>query len=339
MANVTIKDIAEKSGVSTATVSRVLNRSGYASAEIKDKVFSVAKELNYRPNGIARSLKMHKTNTIGIIIPDISNPYFMKISKGIEDVIQNEDYVLIFVSGDESPIKEEKTLKVLLENRVEGIVLATSSEDDENITKIQQAGVPVVLIDRKLENQLVDLDFVVEDNVEAAYQLTKYLIEQGHRHIGVINGSLKVSTGMERYMGYKKAIMEYGMEENADLVFNGNFIQEDGEEAVAKFFERDTKPTAILSFNNTMTYGAVLQLSRMGLTVPDDIVVASYGETEIAQLLKPPGIISVKQSPYEMGVRVGEILLERLANKEKEATHEIFTPKLDIYENNVKEVK
>ncbi|WP_099159504.1 LacI family DNA-binding transcriptional regulator [Virgibacillus ndiopensis] len=333
MPNVTIKDIAEKSGVSTATVSRVLNKNGYASTEIKNKVFSVAKELNYRPNGIARSLKMHKTNTIGIIIPDISNPYFMKISKGIEDIIQKEDYILIFVSGDENPVKEEKTLKVLLENRVEGIVLATSSEDDENITKIQQAGVPVVLIDRKLENQLDDLDFVVEDNVEAAYQLTKYLIEKGHRNIGVINGSLKVSTGMERYTGYRKAIKEFGIEENTDFVFNGNFIQEDGEEAVTKFFELETKPTAILSFNNTMAYGAVLQLTRMGLTVPDDVVVASYGETEIAQLLKPPGIISVKQSPYEMGVRVGEILLERLANKDIEATHEIFTPVLDIQED------
>jgi LacI family transcriptional regulator len=332
LSNVTIKDIAEKAEVSTATVSRVLNNSGYASPENKEKVLSVAKELNYRPNGIARSLKMHKTNTIGIIIPDISNPYFMKISKGIEDTIQKKDYILIFASGDENPVKEEKTLKVFLENRVEAIVLATSSDNHETISRIQEAGVPVVLIDRKLESQKANLDLVVEDNVNGAYQLTKHLIQQGHCHIGVINGSLTVSTGRERYEGYQKAMKEFDLEEHGDFIFTGNFHEKDGKEAVKHFFQLETKPTAILSFNNTMTYGAVLQLTQMGMKVPDEIVVASYGETNIAPLLKPPGIVSVKQFPYEMGVKAGEILLDRLMNKDKEIVKEVFNPVLNLKE-------
>lgn len=329
MNNITIKDIAEKSGVSTATVSRILNNSGYASAENKEKVLAMAKKLKYQPNRIARSLKMHKTNTIGVVIPDISNPYFMRISKGIEDVLQKEDYILIFVSADENPVKEEKTLNVLMENRVEAIVLATSSENGTIIENIQQSDVPVILIDRKLKDRSVNLDLVVEDNMKAAYNLTKYLLQEGHKDIGVINGSLTVSTGMERYEGFQKALKEFEMKENPDLVFNGNFDQRDGEIAVADFFKRQRKPTAILSFNNTMTYGAVLQLSRLGLSVPDDIMVASYGETEIDQLLEDPGIISVKQSPYEMGLRVGEIILDRLANKDKGATQEVFSPIFD----------
>ena len=332
MINVTIKDIAKKSGVSIATVSRVLNNNGYASAEIKEKVLSVAKELNYQPNGIARSLKMHRTSTIGIIIPDISNQYFMKISKGIEDVLQKSGYILIFVSSDENPIKEERTLKVLLENRVQGIVLATSSDNDGIIKQIQNAGIPIVLVDRKFENKKIPLDLVEEDNVEGAYQLTKYLIQNGHTRIGVINGSLNVSTGRERYAGFKKAMQEFGMEEITPLVFDGKFTQADGEEAVARFFTSETKPTAIVSFNNTMTFGAILQLTKMGIKIPDDVVVASYGETDAAQLLTPSGIVSIKQSPYEMGVRVGEILLHQLQGKAMKPIHEIFKPILDVSE-------
>ncbi|WP_261130861.1 LacI family DNA-binding transcriptional regulator [Bacillus sp. Marseille-Q3570] len=330
MINVTIKDIARMSDVSTATVSRVLNNNGYASAEIRDRVLSVAKQLNYQPNGIARSLKMDRTSTIGVIIPDISNPYFMRISKGIEDTLEQSGYILMFVSSDENPHKEEKTLHALLKNRVQAIVLATSSENDETITKIQEKGVPVVLIDRKLGDHSGHLDSVVEDNVEGAYQLTKYLLQKGHRHIGVINGTLEVSTGRERYEGYKRAIREFQIEEDPELVFNGKFNQEDGEEAVTHFFTLDQKPTAILSFNNTMTFGVILQLAKMGYTVPDDIVVASYGDTEASQLLKPPGIVCIKQSPYDMGVKVGEILLNQLNGHAKEPVHEIFKPELDI---------
>ncbi|MGP4079231.1 LacI family DNA-binding transcriptional regulator [Pseudalkalibacillus sp. R45] len=330
MINVTIKDIARMSDVSTATVSRVLNNNGYASAEIRDRVLSVAKQLNYQPNGIARSLKTDRTSTIGVIIPDISNPYFMRISKGIEDTLEQSGYILMFVSSDENPHKEEKTLHALLKNRVQAIVLATSSENDETITKIQETGVPVVLIDRKLGNQSGHLDSVVEDNVEGAYQLTKYLLQKGHRHIGVINGTLEVSTGRERYEGYKRAIREFQIEEDPELVFNGKFNQEDGEEAVTHFFTLDQKPTAILSFNNTMTFGVILQLAKMGYTVPDDIVVVSYGDTEASQLLKPPGIVCIKQSPYDMGVKVGEILLKQLNGHAKEPVHEIFKPELDV---------
>src|SRR5690625_622084 len=155
---------------------------------------------------------MHKTNTIGVIIPDISNPYFMRISKGIEDTIEKSGYILIFVSGDESPEKEERTLKALIENRVDAIVLATSNEDNEMIETVQKTGIPIVLVDRKIEENLTDFNFVIENNFQGAYQLTKYLIDQGHHQIGVINGLLRVSTGMDRYLGYQHALKEYGME-------------------------------------------------------------------------------------------------------------------------------
>lgn len=330
MRNVTIKDVARESGVSTATVSRVLCNKGYASNEVRERVLSVAKELKYQPNALARSLKKHKTNTIGVVIPDISNPYFMKISRGIEDTVYQNGYNIIFASGEEKPKKEKELLNLLFEKRVDAIVLATSGENEETVDKIRNNGIPIILVDRALKNKDETIDFISEDNFEAAYELTKYLIEQGHTRIGVVNGSLQVSTGFERYNGFKKAINDFGLEESPDLIFNGNFYQEDGEKAVECFLNKENKPTAILTFNNTMSFGVLLQLTRMGYTVPNDVVVASYGEIEAAQLLKSPGIIYVSQSPYEMGVRVGEILMNRLLKNVKGPIIEKFRPKLKI---------
>ena len=328
MARITIKDIARESGVSTATVSRVLNNTGYASNEIREKVMEIADKLNYQPNAIARSLKMKKTNTIGVIVPDIGNPYFMQISKGIEDIVQQDGYNLIFGSGDESPKKESEILKVLLEKRVDAIVLATSGNNTESIKRVINADVPVVLIDRKAEDEDLDFDSVFEDNFQGAYQLTEYLIKNKHEDIGVINGSLSVSTGSERYAGYQQALKDNGLKLNEDLVYNGNFLVEDGKKAVNHFFNRLNTPTAILSFNNTMTFGVVVQLTKLGVKIPKEIVVASYGQTEIGQLLSPPGIVYIKQSPYKMGTSAGELVLDRLRNRSKKATHRVFKTEL-----------
>lgn len=314
MTKITIKEIAKEAGLSIATVSRVLNKSGYVSEEAKEKVLSISQSLNYLPNAIAISLKKEKTNTIGVVIPDITNSYFMKISKGIEEAIHKHGYTLIFGSGSENPIKEREVLQVLFEKRVDAIVLATSGGNEDLIKSIKANGIPIVLIDRKINQEDVDLDWVVEDNINSAYELTKHLFELGHTRIGVINGSLKVSTGMDRYNGYKKALKEKGLDEDPALTFFGGFIESDGEKAINQFMQLPSKPTAIISFNNTMTFGAILQLIKIGYKVPKDIVVASYGEVEAAKLLEPPGIIYTTQVPHEMGRRTGEILIDRLVN-------------------------
>src|SRR5690625_3979190 len=189
----TIRDIARESNVSIATVSRVLNNTGYASDKVKNSVLKAAKKLNYQPNAVAKSLKSNKTNTIGVIIPDISNSYFMDISKGIEDTISNNNYNIIFCSSNENPAKERKLLKVLFEKRVDAIVVATSGENDKQILKLKKYGIPVILVDRKIDES-IQIDTVVENNFEAAYEITKQLILLGHKNIGVVNGPLNVTT-------------------------------------------------------------------------------------------------------------------------------------------------
>ncbi|MGX6442416.1 LacI family DNA-binding transcriptional regulator [Neobacillus sp. K501] len=330
MTNVTIKDIAKELNVSIATVSRVLNNSGYASKEMTKRVLATAKRLNYQPNGIARSLKKHQTNTIGVIIPDISNPFFMKISKGIEDTVLKGGYHLIFASSDENPKKEKEMLKVLFEKRVDSIVLATAGENDELIKRIKFSGVPIILIDRKIKNIELELDYVIEDNEEGAYQLTSYLIHKGHKRIGVVNGSLSVSSGHERYLGYKKALLIHGLHESPDLIYCGNFTQGDGYYAAEKFLSLREPPTAIISFNNTMAFGVLHQLTQQGLSKFKNLVIASYGENEAAQLFTIPEIVCIKQAPYEMGVRVGEIIINKLVNNDLEPIYEKFKPILNI---------
>nr|WP_233522688.1 LacI family DNA-binding transcriptional regulator [Peribacillus glennii] len=334
----TIKDIARELNVSTATVSRVLNQSGYASLEVKRQVLAAAKKMNYQPNAIARSLKKHQTKTIGVILPDISNPYFMKISKGLEDVVYESGYHLIFSSGNDNPEKENEMLKVLFEKRVDAIVLAPSGENDELIHKIKNTGIPVILVDRQLSNEAVGLDYVTEDNFEGAYQLTSYLLEQGHKQIGVVNGPLSISTGFERYEGFRSAIKRYNIEVDHKYIYHGDYTQEAGYKAAKYFFDLAEKPTAILSFNNRMTFGVLLELAERGLSNYEHLDIASYGETEATIFLKAPKIITLHHSSYEMGARVGEILMEKLVKNKEESVnekpkqHTIYTQKSTIWQ-------
>ncbi|WP_197970024.1 LacI family DNA-binding transcriptional regulator [Mesobacillus harenae] len=325
---VTIREVAKESGVSTATVSRVLNDTGYVSDEIKSRVLNSVKNLNYQPNAVARSLKQSKTNTIGVIIPDISNPYFMKIAKGIEDRTWDAGYNLIFSSSDGKLEKEHQLLKLLVEQRVDAIVLVTSGSENELAKSINESGTPVILIDRRLNHEQSDFDLVEEDNVQGAYYLTEKIIQRGHTRIGVIAGSFQVSTGTDRYEGLTKALKQYNIPLDENLIYIGDFTRSSGEKAVDYFLSNDDYPRAIISFNNLMTEGVLYSLFQKGFKVPKDFDVASYGGTDLDILLEPPGIITISQDPYKMGIKTGDILLKRLVMGESGPFYEKFTPEI-----------
>lgn len=332
MSKATIKQVAAAAEVSTATVSRVLNESGYVSEEIRARVMAAVNRLNYRPSAIARSLKQDKTFMIGVIVPDISNPYFMGISRGVEDVVGPEGFQLMFCSSDENPEKEKRLLKLLQEKRVDAIVLATSGGNDQMIKQLAESRLPIVLVDRKLDSDEAGriLDLVAEDNTEGALRLTTRLLLDGHVRIGVVNGPTRSSTGRERYMGVLKAMKEYGLK-SEPIVYNGDFSTEDGVRAVRKFISTEKPPTAIISLNNQMSLGVLLEIVRSGLTIPGDMAVASFGEVEAGPLLKESGLYYIDQHPYDMGVKAGEILLRRIRNEEAEPI-----PAYEIFSNEVK---
>lgn len=312
MINPTIKDVADKAGVSIASVSRVLNNKGYASEPMRKKVLEAAEKLNYVVNDVAKSLKTNRTNTIGVLIPDIGNPFFMQISKGIEDEISNANYNILFTSGKENIKKEEELLKLLIKKRVDGIALASAGLHTNLLNNIINSNIPLVLVDRKIEGLENKADCVVENNVEGAYQLTNKLVSEGHKKIGIITGLTRVSTTIERYNGYEKLMKEYNLEIDEKYIYYGDYSEEAGKKAIEYFANLINPPTAILSFNNTMTAGASKQLMKKYLSDELKFTIASYGEIEFQNYLKNLNIYSVKQNPYKIGRLVGKIIMKKL---------------------------
>lgn len=306
MLKATIKQVAAEAEVSTATVSRVLNCSLKVSDEARLRVNEAIAKLHYEPSAIARSLKQDKTYMIGIIVPDITNPYFMEISKGIEDTVGQCGFQLMFCSSDENNDKEGRLLQLLNEKRVDAVVIATAGGNGAKIASMSRSGLPVVLIDRSLEGgeDLESLDLVAENNAEGAFMLTKRLLEDGHTALGVVNGPSSVSTGRERLEGVLRAMREWGIEEPLHI-YNGDFTIQGGIRAVRRFWQAEHKPTAIISLNNRMTFGVLLELVRSGLNIPSDVAIASFGEVEAGQLLKRPKLYYIDQQPYVMGRRTG----------------------------------
>lgn len=309
----TIKQVAAEAGVSTATVSRVLNESGYVSPEVRDRVAAAVAKLHYQPSAIARSLKQDRTHMIGVIVPDISNPYFMGLSRGIEDTIEEHGLQLMFCSTDENPDKENRLLRLLVAKRVDAIVLATSGGGRDVLERVVNAGLPVVLIDRRLTDEYAKLpvDLVAEDNRKLAYKLMNRLLDDGHKRVGIVTGPRHATTAIERLDGALAALRERGLDGGA-LVYDGGFTTEGGRLAARSFLAEERKPTAIVSLNNHMSHGVLIELVRNGLRIPSDMAVASFGEVEAGQLLNDPGIYYIDQQPYEMGQATGELLLARL---------------------------
>lgn len=318
MSNPTIKDIAREAGVSIASVSRVLNSDGYASESMKQKVNEASQKLNYFTNDIAKSLKTKKTNTIGVLIPDIANPFFMDISKGIEDSISDTDFNLIFTSGMEDIDKEKELLELLIQKRVDGIVLASAGVHKDILNNILATNIPIILVDRKIKTIANQVDLVIEDNFEGAYQLTNKLINDQHEKIGVINGRLSVSTGIERFEGYKGLMHDKKIEIDSNYIFEGDYSEESGKKAIQYFSKLPTPPTAILSLNNTMTVGATKELMDSFLQDDDTFTIASYGEIEFQNYLKNIKIYCVKQNPYKMGRKIGEKIMSKLFSENSE---------------------
>jgi|HigsolmetaGSP11D_1036233.scaffolds.fasta_scaffold00842_11 LacI family transcriptional regulator len=331
---VNIKQVAREAGVSTATVSRVLNDSGYASKEARERVYQAIERLNYRPSAIARSLKQDRTSTIGILVPDISNPYFMQMSKGIEDVVRGEGYHLIFASTDEDPEKEAHLLGLFSEQRVDVVVLAASASTEAQLAQMVRSGIHVILADRRLPGASLELDTFIEDNVAASRELTECLIREGHERIAVIHGGIKVSTSAERLAGCRAAMEAHGIRTDERYWFDGRFTEEGGKKAVRQWLGTEPRPTAVLALNNAMAFGALLQLNDAGVKIPEEMAVASFGEVEAAKLLKGSNMWHVRQKPRQMGEEIGRRILAVRQNEEllRARAEKTFKPEIARYD-------
>lgn len=309
----TIEDVAKLAGVSIATVSRVINNLGGVREETKKKIKNAIEELNYIPNQVARSMVKKKTKTIGVIIPDIRNPFFPLLVSGIEQSAREKGYFTMLSNTNESVDIEIETLKIFQERGVDGLIVTTADENGKHLKEIIESGIPIVAVDRQIKQ--FEIDTVLVGNYDGAYQATRHLIYQGHKEIAIICGPLNTTPGLERFNGYKRALQDYNLEINSKWILQGDFRESSGYELTKKLFKTsDHIPTAIFSSNNLMTLGCIKAIQDMGLCIGKDISLVGFDDIEVATFINPK--LTVISRPMEkLGEVAFELLYERMSNK------------------------
>ena len=308
---INIKDVANKAGVSTATVSRVLGDFPGVRDKTRKKVLKAVSELNYEVNAVARNLRQKKTNSIGIIVGNVLSQFYSVIAKSVEDTNNKFGYNTILCNGDENPEKELEYLKVLKSNRVDGIILTPTGKNSEYVQHLIDSRTKMVLLDRLIEG--VDCDAVLVDNTNGAYKAVKYLIDQGYRKIGIVDAYLDRTTGAERLKGYLQAIEEAGIAKDDSLIKIGNFKKESGKRLTRELLKQSNRPEAIFTTNIDMSMGALIAIKEMGLTIPDDIGIVCFDDSDWASILDPP-ITVIRQPVYQLGSIAAELLIKKIEN-------------------------
>ncbi|SUY46625.1 LacI family transcriptional regulator [Clostridium putrefaciens] len=315
---ITISDIAQKAGVSLATVSRVLNDSGYVKEETRIRVQKVIKDLNYTPSAIARSLSKNKTNTIGVIVPDIVNPFFGEVIKGITEVAEKSGLNIILCNTDESKEKELRALKILTEQRIQGIIIApTSAEDEFNseyLKTLENMGIPIVLVDGNVKYTTFNGVFV--DNIKGAYEATEALIKEGHRKIGVITGRMNSKPAKDRYLGYQKALLMNNIPLEDRYTFYGDYKEETAYKITKNIMKMKDRPTALFVCSNMTTLGSLKAIYEEKINIPEDISLVAFDKVEILNILGF-NISYVNGPSVEMGKLGMQMLVDILNNKNK----------------------
>lgn len=319
----TIHDVANQAGVAPITVSRVINNSGYVSEGTRERVLAAIEELGYVPNVLARSLRLKQTNTLALVLTDVTNPFWTTVARGVEDAANEAGFNVILCNTDESEAKQDEYLTVLLQKQVDGVLLVPASSTAESVKFVQKQGVPVVVLDRRVPE--VQVDVVRGDSEGGAYQLIKLLLDLGHRRVAVLSGPQDVSTAVDRVAGYHRALAEAGLDGNEELIFYGSFTQASGYEMMQRVLALAPRPTALFATNNFIAVGALRALRDVGLRVPGDMALVAFDDLTSALVIEP--FLTVAHQPaYEMGRRATELLLARLSDKAPAEYQEIVLP-------------
>ena len=327
---VTIKDIAREADVSVTTVSRVLNNKPDVGDDTRAKILKIIDEMNYNPNSVARGLVMQKTHTIGLIIPDISNPFFPQVARAVEDKAQKLGYSVIFFNTDNHLEREKKAVELFKSKQVDGLIVSLSLGNEKILKELKSTNYPVVQIDRSVLSDSYPL--VSIDNKNSAYQMVEYMLKKGHRKIAHISGDLNTTTARERLEGYKKALKNYEVEINNDYIIEGNYTQHSGFEAMQELLKLKDRPSAVFAANDLSAAGVYKALFAAGLKIPDDIAVAGHDDIDIASLLRPE-LTTMRQPKYSMGERAVTVLLRMINNQQLEIEDHILKTNLIIRES------
>jgi LacI family transcriptional regulator len=327
----TIYDIAKKAGVSITTVSRVINNHPYVQEETRQRVKQVLEETNFIPNSNASSLVRKTTNTLAVMVPDITNNFFTTLLRGIEDKANKNGFAVIFGNSDENSVKEFSYLQTFMKRRVDGLIIDAVLEQSKNLKSIIKREIPVVLIDREINN--LSIDYVGSNNSKGAEDLVNYLIELGHRQIALISGAPETSVYRQRLEGYKISQQKAGLAIEPKMILWGEKPnQETGYRLTKTLLQNTKQPTAIFAANNFLAIGAFRALREAHLEVPKDMSVVCFDAADTDATLNP-FFTSMVQPSHTMGEMAVELLLRRLKNKNSETTKLILEPQFFMRES------
>ncbi|SFI97424.1 catabolite control protein A [Thermoflavimicrobium dichotomicum] len=326
--NITIYDVAREAGVSMATVSRVVNGNPNVKPATRKKVLDVIQQLGYRPNAVARGLASKKTTTVGVVIPDISNPFNAELTRGIEDIATMYHYNIILCNSDLKPLRELQLIETLLEKQVDGLLFLGSAITEEHRSIFNATPVPVVLAATHDEKN--EIPYVNVDNIEAAKTATSVLISEGHKRIGFIGIQLTNSIqGYPRYLGYKKALEQHQLPFDETLIEIGNGRYQSGYEAMKKLLEKDPSISAVFAATDEMAVGAIHAIQDFGRSVPDDVSVMGCNNIPIASQVRP--LLSTVSVPlYDIGAVAMRLLTKYMNNEEVETDQVILQFDLEL---------
>ncbi len=316
----TIKDVAKMAGVSTTTVSHVINKTRFVAKETEQQVLQAIKNLNYSPSAVARSLKVNTTKSIGMIVTTCETPYFAEIIHSVEELCYRQGYSLFLCNTQNNPEKIKNHLDMLAKKRVDGLLIMCAEYTQNSLNLLAAfEDLPMVVMDWGPFNENTDL--IQDNSFSGGYIATKYLIDNGHKDIAIISGELKKTTAVMRYQGFEKAMQEANLAINPDWIMEGFFEPEDGYECMNKILVQDKLPTAVFCCNDVMALGAISAIGEKGLKVPDDISVIGYDNIHASRFFSPP-LTTIHQSKSRLGVQAINLLFKRISEKGKE--HEII---------------
>jgi len=324
----TIKDVALHAKVSVATVSHVVNDTRFVSETTRLRVQQAIEELRYVPSALARSLKSNRTHTVGMMIPNNSNPYFAEIIRGIEDTCYAAGFNVILCNSDDDPLKQSTYVRLLSEKQVDGLIVLSSGSDVDLLDTLRTATMPQVVVDREIDELAADL---VEVNHEAGgFLATQHLLQLGHRRIACIAGPQALSSARQRVQGYRRALHEAGLTAHDKLLRHGDFTSAGGHAAMSSLLDITPpaeRPSAVFASNDLMAIGAICAAAAKGLRIPKDLSVIGFDDIALAAFSNPP-LSSIAQPKHQTGELAAQLLLQRIAQPGRELQRAILQPSL-----------
>jgi LacI family transcriptional regulator len=324
---VTMADVAREAGVSAMTVSRVINNKDDVSPATRGRVLDIVERLGYRPSGIARSLATRRTGTLGLVVPDVANPFFSDVARGVEHVAYAEGYNVFLCNTEEDLQREESVLVSLEEKRVDGLVLCSSRLDDSELQAVLDRYSSVVLVNRNLQDKRIST--VVVDDKAGGCLATQHLLHAGHREVGFLAGPPASRSGRQRLAGYRAALAAADVPDDPSWVRPCSPKVEGGQQTARQLLAANPMLTALFCYNDLVAVGALHACAEMGRRVPDDVAVVGFDDIPLAALVNPP-LTTCRVPRYELGAQAVRLLLNQIRSYPYDADHVVLRPELVI---------